>query len=209
MMPGSRPIDLSGTRYGSLVALAIVGRKNKKAAWLCQCDCGKTSIVTSDHLRSGKTKSCGCTRGTHFSKLNANQTTHGKSYSTEYKIWQGMMQRCHNTDCGGYAEYGGRGIFVCDEWHTFEKFYADMGPRPSNRYSLDRLNNDGPYSPANCEWRTLSQQQRNRRDTVHLTIDGTTKPLSDWAEEVGVPHQTIRSRLLRGWSHKDAVKVQR
>lgn len=204
-MPGSKPHDLTGLRFGRLVAQSIVGRKNKKAAWECQCDCGRTHVVASDQLKSGKTVSCGCKKSDVFRHLNSEQVTHGQSYTTEYKIWQGMHQRCGNPKSPGFRNYGGRGIAVCSGWESFDVFLRDMGPRPSRRYTLDRVDNNGPYCKVNCEWRTATQQQRNKRNTLLLTVDGITRPLSEWAEIVGIPHQTIRTRIRKGWSHRSAV----
>jgi len=204
-MPGSKPLDLRGRRFGDLVAIEIAGRKNKKMVWRCNCDCGRSHLVKSVALVGGTTVSCGCRKARRFIQLNAEQTTHGQSYTTEYKIWQGMLQRCTNPKSGSYKRYGARGIYVDARWQVFESFLEDMGKRPSARHTLDRKNNDGPYTKDNCRWATPTQQQRNRTNTRHLTIDGVCKPLMEWAEEAGIKHQTVATRLRLGWSHHSAV----
>ena len=122
---------------------------------------------------------------------------HGHSYSTEYKIWQGIHQRCCNPKASGYARYGGRGVVVAPEWGTFEAFLRDMGHRPSLLHSLDRRANDGPYSKDNCRWATGSEQQNNRRDNVIIAHDGRSQPLKVWAQELGLCPATLWNRIKR------------
>lgn len=126
----------------------------------------------------------------------------------EYNIWQSMIARCRNPTNEFYASYGGRGIFVCDAWASYEAFIRDMGPRPSVRLSLERLDNDGPYSPENCRWHTSTHQQRNKRDNAHLTVNGVTRLRIEWAEIMGINHQTLRWRLEHGWSPERAVGLE-
>ncbi len=119
----------------------------------------------------------------------------------EYVCWQQMNSRCFNPRNRCFPRYGGRGVTVCDRWrHDFAAFLADMGPRPSPKHSIDRIDNSGPYSPENCRWATLTEQNRNKRTNRLLTFHGETLPLSAWAERLGMPENTIRNRLRRGWS---------
>jgi hypothetical protein len=100
----------------------------------------------------------------------------------------------------GYARYGGRGITVCERWlNSFENFYADMGPKPSPKHSIERQNNDGDYTPENCCWATYTEQNRNRGDSLYLTANGVTKHVKEWAEDLGVHANTIRDRIKYGW----------
>lgn len=120
------------------------------------------------------------------------------------QTWGSMISRCYNQEDPGYKNYGGRGIRVAEGWHSFQSFAGDMAPRPIGM-SLDRINVNGHYSKDNCRWATATEQQRNRSDTVRLTIDGETKTLYEWAESSGTKHTVIRERIRLGWDHKKAV----
>lgn len=122
-----------------------------------------------------------------------------------YDTWAEMLQRCGNPKKQNYARYGGRGITVCERWRSFEAFEADMSPRPLGG-TLDRVDNDGDYSPENCRWATMREQSRNKRTNRVLTLDGRSQTVADWAEEVGIPSSIIRQRIDRsGWSVRDAL----
>src|SRR5688572_19651257 len=126
-------------------------------------------------------------------------TKHGMYRTPEYKIWKGMIDRCYNPNCRNYANYGGRGIAMCDRWRkSFKAFIEDMGRRPSSLHSLDRKDNSGNYGPENCRWATRSEQQRNTRQNVLLTKDGVTLTMIEWAERLGLKYETIRFRRYRG-----------
>lgn len=128
---------------------------------------------------------------------------HGKSNSKVYTVWESMLTRCRNPNNAAYPNYGGRGIGVCPEWELFDNFYRDMGDPPAGA-TLDRIDNDAGYSPANCQWASRLEQSRNRR-TRRLEIGGISKPIWQWAEEVGIKSATIRARLKYGWSPIAAV----
>lgn len=117
-----------------------------------------------------------------------------------YKSWRQMKDRCLNPNNKQYAEYGGRGITVCERWkNSYENFLADMGSRPSKEYSIDRFpNNDGNYEPGNCRWATSIQQNRNRRSNHLVTYNGETLPIKAWAERFKISHVTLRWRLEQG-----------
>ncbi|HEY9737554.1 MAG TPA: hypothetical protein V6D06_14770 [Trichocoleus sp.] len=119
-----------------------------------------------------------------------------------------MKSRCHNPNNAAYDRYGGRGIVVCDRWReSFENFYADMGPRPSEQHSIDRINNDGNYEPGNCRWATDKQQSRNTRRNRLLTYNGETLFLDEWAERLSISKHTLQTRLWRGWSVEEAFET--
>lgn len=132
------------------------------------------------------------------------------SYSTnrkEYYAWQSMKQRCYNTKHQAYANYGGRGITICDRWlSSFVAFFDDIGPSPEGA-SIDRINNDGNYEPGNCRWATRREQLRNRRMNRFLTIRGETKTLAGWSETTGVSASLIVYRLNHDWAVEDAIFI--
>ena len=159
----SIPVNISGQRFGKLVASHPLGADpdNGKTYWHCGCDCGRMRQVRTNDLRQGKAKSCGessCTdRGRPGPRM---------SYTSTYHIWAAMIQRCTNPQNKNWKDYGGRGIAVCDSWLQFENFLGDMGVRPDG-LTLDRENNNLGYSKDNCRWATYSQQAYNRRPKVH------------------------------------------
>lgn len=127
----------------------------------------------------------------------------------EYAIWIAMKQRCGNPRHAEFHNYGARGVSVCLEWQlSFESFLADMGSKPEGM-SLDRINNSLGYSKQNCCWRTIAQQNRNKRDNHLLTFGGETMCLTDWADRLGIHHQTLRNRLKRGWATEEALTTGR
>jgi hypothetical protein len=177
--------------------------------WLCRCDCGnETTVATSNLTKKQPTKSCGCHRR---EEIGNRSRTHGdgsipRGIAREYAAWQQMKNRCLNPNDKRFADYGGRGITVCDRWvNTYENFLADMGRRPSSRHSLDRVDVNGNYEPSNCRWATNREQSRNRRDNHRLTLNGKTQSLIEWQEETGIHWATIKARLDTGWSVERAL----
>jgi hypothetical protein len=201
--------DLTGQRFGRLLVLREAPRLGQRGSreywrrrWVCRCDCGTEWITTMDNLHAGDTASCGCWKR---EDLGNRRRTHGRTYSTEYHVWASMKQRCTNPHAEHYEDYGGRGITICAEWlDSFEKFLADMGPRPSPYFTLDRRDNDGPYTKDNCRWATRNEQANNRRERragmMLVTHDNRTQTLAAWAREKGLNKHTLYCRLHRGWS---------
>jgi hypothetical protein len=161
----SKLIDNTGLRFGRLIALRYSHIGPAGAHWLCQCDCGSTTITSSNHLRTGHTTSCGCV---HLEALQrSQQPKHGhfrqQRQSPTYVSWRSMINRCTNPRAIGFQYWGGRGITVCERWlHSFEAFLEDMGERPEGK-TLDRWPDpDGNYEPGNCRWSTAKEQRAHR-----------------------------------------------
>jgi hypothetical protein len=148
--------------------------------------------VQAGNLTTGHTQSCGC-----FVKeeTSARFTSHGQYGSLSYKSWADMIQRCENPKKFGYEYYGGRGITVCERWHNFEDFYADMGDKPTPKHTLERNRVDGNYDPNNCVWATQKEQQNNKRNNRIIEFRGQAKTLHQWADDFGINYGTLWSRL--------------
>lgn len=199
---GHNGAELVGRTFGRLTVLARAeNNKHGNRRWLCQCACGKASTPISAQLLSGHTKSCGCA-------ATDAHTTHGRYRTPEYNIWAQMKHRCHNEDGATYGRYGGRGIYVCEAWReSFAVFLKGMGPRPSPEHTVERIDNDGPYSPENCKWGTWDEQYRNRRQTVWIEFRGERKCKKDWCQEFGLDEGTFGARLRRGWDLERALTL--
>lgn len=203
--------DRTGQRFGRLVAIHYVGLNGfGQALWLCQCDCGNTHTAV---IRKNRHQGCGCIQREAV-------TTHGGSGTPTFRTWSHMLSRCYTATHHAFADYGGRGISVCQGWRgAFQAFLTDMGERPAGM-TLDRIDNDGNYScghceecvannwPANCRWATRSEQARNRRCNRLLTFNGTTMSLAEWSELQGIPETTISGRLAHGWTTERALTVR-
>lgn len=198
-----KKIDITGKKFNQLTVIRIDGKDNwGKYRWLCQCDCGKKTIVTGTCIRSGHIKSCGCL-------AQQNRKTHGhfqnRKMSGTYCSWSNIIQRCTNSRNKDYHYYGGRGITVCEQWRKFENFLKDMGQKPTDKHQIDRIDNNGSYCPANCRWTTSKINCRNRKNNHLETYNGETKTLAEWAEEFEISYDMIRLRLKRGWSIKESL----
>lgn len=149
-----------GDKFSRLTVVSLSHKVGSNKVWNCLCSCGNQTKVYNSNLTNRTTKSCGCLK---------TQCTHGeaKDRSAEYIAWQNMKSRCYDSSRPGYELWGGRGITVCDRWkNSYETFLQDMGRRPNDNYSLDRINNDGNYTPENCRWASKSEQESNKTKLV-------------------------------------------
>lgn len=192
-------INLSGQKFFRLTVLNTSFTKNKSTYWDCLCECGKKLSVRLDALKSGNTKSCGCYNLDNIHNLNK---THGKSRTIEYKIYNHIKVRCYNKKCKAYKNYGGRGIVMSDSWlKDFNNFYKDMGQRPSNKHSIERIDNNKGYSKENCKWATDLEQANNQRTNVKVMKIDTKEIYNSLAEAARLNHISMKklsSDLIKG-----------
>lgn len=171
----------------------------------CQCDCGEFHRIKSDCF--SKTQSCGCLR-----KMALGSTTHAATGTVEHETWSSMRKRCNSEWHPAYHNYGGRGIKVRERWNNLEdgflNFLEDMGPRPSPEHSIDRIDVEDDYYKENCRWTDRKTQCNNRRNNIHIEIDGQTKTFSEWCEVFEKSIQMVSHRVSKlGMSYEEALKT--
>jgi hypothetical protein len=195
--------DITGQKFGRLLAIKYVGKTKSKIYWLFKCDCGSEKKIIKSSVVCGRTRSCGC-------MLKENKGAE-KSANPMFKnplngIWRNMLDRCYNVNHISYKSYGARGITVCDRWLNLYNFCEDMGERLSLAHSIDRIDNSLGYFKENCTWATNKEQARNRRNNKVITVNGVSKLLCEWADEFGISSDTINKRIVvYGWSAVRAV----
>ena len=195
--------DMVGHKYGKLTALHRISNADGHTKYECKCECGNIVIVDSCNLSTGATKSCGCIRKSTTKTL---KLSHGQCGTRLYRCWRNMIDRCENFNNVEYKNYGNRGIFVCEEWHSFNNFYIwALSNGYKDTLTIERIDVNKGYSPDNCTWADYYTQARNRTDNVKIRFNGKEMILTDWAKEVGINESTIRARLKRGWSIEDAL----
>lgn len=188
--------DLTGQVFHRLTVLGIAGYRGHLTDYFCRCSCDRIVKVLGSSLINGNTRSCGCL---HSERTRARMYKHGQTSTSEYHIWAAMIGRCMRPSDAGYGRYGGRGIAVCDRWRDFSLFFEDLGPRPSPKHSLERLDNNGNYEPLNCKWATRLDQANNTRHNRHLRWNGRELTVAQWARELDVSYPVLRARLCYGW----------
>lgn len=210
----AKAIRMVGMRFGRLVVVSNAGRSpNGQYRWICQCDCGQTTKpIDGSNLRRGVIKSCGCFRRElsvfRGSLLNK---SHGMCATRIYKTWSSMKSRCYNANIPNFERYGGRGITVCDEWlNSFEAFYEwAMANGYADNLTIDRIDVNGNYCPENCRWVTIADQNRNKRNTTNIEINGKSQTISQWAKESGIPKTTLFYRYKHGCSGEDLIHKEK
>lgn len=196
--------DLTGRRFGRLTVIGRAPNKGERTMWICKCDCGNIKTIGRANLVKGTTQSCGCL---HKEAVRAiNKKKHGGTGSPTYIRWRSMKSRCYNPNDIGYANYGGRGIRVCERWlNSYEAFVADMGVVPSREYTLDRIDVNGDYCPENCKWATMKEQSNNKRNNRLLTHNNRTQTISQWCDELGFSRNLAQKRLLDGFTEFEDI----
>lgn len=194
--------DLTGRKFTRLTVIEFMEMRKRTPFWKCRCDCGKETIVSSDHLKSGHTKSCGCYTRERIGALNYKT---GLTASRLFYVYHNMRNRCYRPNNRVYDQYGGRGITVCDEWlgeHGFENFskwalengYKDLREESGRTIlTLDRIDVNKGYAPDNCRWVDKYVQANNRRNNRHIKINGEIDTLANMAKKYGISYQTVRS----------------
>lgn len=200
-----KPVDITGQRYGRLVAIKCVGSdKHHHAMWKCKCDCGNIATVASNSLKRGLTKSCGCLSNEYLHSAKKGSLIHEKTGSRLYAVWCGMKQRCYDKNSDHYYRYGGRGITVCDEWlysfSAFEKWALENGYdefAKQGECTIDRIDNDGNYCPENCRFVSMKVQYYNRN---------VPKSMTEIAKEHGLTYDAVHQRIKKGMTLEKALK---
>lgn len=197
-----------GKRFGKLT---VIGKNEERAKngtikYICQCDCGNTSIIRGDHLRSGETLSCGCL----IKKYGITKyTKEGQSTLNQrlYAIYDKIKQRCYNKNNRAFKYYGSRGIKIYQPWlDDFMIFYNwAVNNGYSDNLTIDRINVNGNYEPDNCRWATYEEQNNNTRRNVHITYNGKTQSVSQWSRDLNIPMNRIYYRYHKGWSDKECL----
>lgn len=197
-----------GFKNNKLTVLEFVGINNlHKTLVRCRCDCGKEIITRYADVKSGRVKSCGCQL---IESVHNRKDYHGLSHTRAYKSWRAMLLRCYNKNSEKYKNYGSRGIQVCDEWkNDFQAFYkwaVDNGYR--SNLTIDRIDVNGNYEPNNCRWVDMKTQSRNKTNTIKITYNNVTKPLTEWCELLGLKPNTVRARIYNGWPQLEALELK-
>lgn len=176
----------------------------------CKCECGVIKDYHFHAVRRGLSKSCGCYRNEQLQKVMVTHgasmgQTQGKPLVAEYKTWRSMLVRCKPGNALS-VNYGDRGIRVCQRWvDDYLNFLEDMGPKPTPQHSLDRIDVNGNYEPSNCRWATRREQSLNTRRTLYATLEGETKTVLEWCEQLGLSYRFVRQRIYDGWEPQAAL----
>lgn len=194
------PKDLTGLSFGRLKVLKFFEQKGVDNRWLCKCVCGNTKIIYRSNLTSGQSTSCGCYQKEVVTK-------HGLSKHRLYNIWIDMRKRCFDERFKHYENYGGRGITICDEWNSdFMNFYNwSIENGYDKKLTLDRIDNDGNYTPKNCRWVTRIVQNNNTRKNVFIDFKGEKYTIAQLARKYGLNPKTIVYRIENGYTDDEII----
>lgn len=192
-----------GQRFSRLVVARQVDTGKRGRWYECRCDCGRTTVAISAKLRNGHKQSCGCLKDENW--LGA---THGMHGSPEHGVWEGIKRRCLMPSDPSFKHYGARGIGMDVRWQKdFLAFLVDVGPRPSPKHTIERINVNGHYERDNVTWVTMQEQARNKRNNRHITIAGRTMILVEWCEFYGISPKNVVARERIGWTMERALST--
>ena len=201
----SRKSQLVGQLFGRLTVVCEAEKHPcGHSQWKCRCQCGAIVVASNTDLKCGKRKSCGCFRREF---VTASKTTHGCSATSEYKSWSCMKNRCLNSKYKEFNLYGGRGINICDRWTDFSAFLADMGPKSSPEFSIERNDVNGNYCPENCRWADDRDQSRNRRSNRKVVCNGYVMTATEAAKILNIKPKTLHARLRRKYGAVGAAPI--
>lgn len=205
-----KALDLTGLRFGRLVVQHLADCGGEKAGrtrrrWVCVCDCGNRVIASTQDLRKGDVRSCGCLKRDSTIKR---MSTHCASRTKLHNIWKAMRKRCRNEHNSDFAHYGGRGIFVCPEWDSSFEAFRDwaLSHGYEEGLTIDRIDVNNGYSPDNCRFCSMKDQANNRTSNVVVEFDGQSHTIKEWSEILGIPYSRLYMRLKNGWTIERAFE---
>ncbi len=204
-----KSVNLTGKRFGKLLVLEY-DHSNKGVYWLCSCDCGNTTVVSTKNLNYGSTRSCGCgSKEQALINCSKSRYKHGMSNTRIYGCWKNMKSRCYSANNKRYKNYGGRNISVCDKWvHNFDEFYKwALLNGYNDTLTIERIDVNGNYSPQNCKWIPFYEQQLNTTRSRYVTYKEQTHTLAEWARIFDMPPHIVCGRLTKGWTMEEVEKV--
>ena len=201
--------DLTGKKFGMLLVVSRAeNNKWGKSVWNCLCDCGETTTARGVALRNEIKRSCGCLQRKTASDLNI---VHGFARNEKerlYNIWCGIKERCNSPNNKAYMYYGGRGITICKEWDSDYVSFRDWAMQNgyADNLSIDRIDVNGNYEPGNCRWATAEEQANNKRNTINIPLNGTTKTVREWSALTGISEKALRWRRSVGKTPEEILK---
>ena len=213
----TKRLDLTGQRVGRLTVVEAcenyVSKTGRKySAWLCRCDCGNYKKVLTINIRQKTVRSCGClakkVHSQSVQKAIKASTKHGDTGSRLYQIWAAMKRRCYNPNTAYYEIYGGRGVTVCESWQNyvpFKEWAYSVGY--TDTLTLDRIDCDGDYTPNNCRWISIQEQQRNRRNNRRYEYNGNYYTVQEIAAMTGLKPRTVQGRIEQGWPIEKVIET--
>ncbi|OQB05791.1 MAG: hypothetical protein BWY19_00816 [bacterium ADurb.Bin212] len=205
--------DLTGQKFNRLTVVGFAHIKNQSTFWFCDCDCGtKNHIVKAGSLGSSQIRSCGCLQKESHAISSEKRKTHGHSsdgkFSPTYSSWASLMRRIKGQCKAKHSLIIYKGMYIDKSWMEFEGFLNDVGIRPSELYTLDRIDNSKGYFKENCRWATIGEQNRNRKSNVNIIYLGEKYCLTDLCEKLNLKYSTVRQRMKRSkWPLHECLGV--